>query len=72
MELPAWIAHQHISAYQNIYKSLAKKYDLLFLPFLLEGVIGNRKLNLPDLVHPNTAGYRIIADSIWPLLRPLI
>lgn len=72
MELPAWIVHQRASVYRDIYKNLAKKHKLLFFPFLLEGVIGNRLLNLPDLIHPNTAGYRIIADNIWPLLRAQI
>ncbi|MFD0941047.1 arylesterase [Pedobacter boryungensis] len=69
MELPAWISHDRVSAYRDSYKNLAKKYELTFLPFLLEGVIGNRLLNLPDLVHPNAAGYKIIAQNVWPLLK---
>jgi len=43
--------------------------SLAFLPFLLEGVIGVRKLNLPDLVHPNAQGYEQIAKRVWPLLQ---
>ncbi|MFI5453411.1 arylesterase [Pedobacter sp. UC225_61] len=72
MELPAWISHKTVSAYRESYKNLAKKYELPFLPFLLEGVIGNQMLNLPDLVHPNAAGYQIIAENVWPLLQALL
>lgn len=72
MELPTWISHQRVSAYRDIYTHLARKYELALLPFLLEGVIGNRLINLPDLVHPNADGYKIIAKRVWPLLRPLL
>ncbi|MDQ8051940.1 MAG: arylesterase [Pedobacter sp.] len=72
MELPAWISHQRVSAYRDIYSNLAGKYELSFLPFMLEGVIGNRSLNLADLVHPNAKGYEKIARAIWPLLKQLL
>jgi len=72
MELPSWITAQRAAQYRNIYSSLAKKYELTFLPFMLEGVIGIRHLNLPDLVHPNAAGYKIISERVWPLLKDLL
>lgn len=71
-ELPAWISHNSVSAYRDIYTSLAGKYDIKLLPFLLGGVIGNRSLNLADLVHPNKEGYKIIATRVWPLLKDLL
>jgi acyl-CoA thioesterase-1 len=71
-ELPQWIAQQRVGRYKDIYTKLAGKYELDFLPFLLEGVIGNPSLNLSDLVHPNEQGYKIIADRVWPLLRALL
>lgn len=72
MELPDWISHQRVSVYRDIYRNLAANYDIALLPFLLEGVIGDRSLNLPDLIHPNAKGYRIIAQRVWPLLRSLL
>ena len=69
MELPKWIAHQSLRGYQNIYTDLAYKFDLVFLPFMLEEVIGNKNLNMSDLVHPNKEGYKIISARIWPLLK---
>ena len=72
MELPSWITAQRAAQYRDIYSNLARKYQLTFLPFLLEGVIGSRQLNLPDLVHPNAAGYVVIANRVWPLLRKML
>ena len=42
------------------------------VPFLLDGVAANASLNLADGIHPNAAGHRIIAERLWPYLRPLL
>lgn len=72
MELPAWITASRASQYKDIYRKLAERHQLAFLPFLLEGVIGQRAVNLPDLVHPNAMGYEHVARRVWPLLKPLL
>jgi acyl-CoA thioesterase I len=42
------------------------------VPFLLEGVALNPDLNLDDEFHPNAAGARRIADTVWPYLEALV
>ena len=54
--------------FEKTYIDLAKKYNLPFMPFLLEGVAGNPKYNQADGIHPNAKGYRIIADNIYPYI----
>jgi acyl-CoA thioesterase-1 len=41
------------------------------VPFLLNGIVGNQALLLPDLIHPNAAGARAMATNIWPYLQPM-
>jgi acyl-CoA thioesterase I len=43
-----------------------------FMPFLLDGVAADTRLNQPDGIHPTAAGYQVIADRLWPYLRPLL
>lgn len=43
-----------------------------FMPFLLEGVAGEARLNQPDGIHPTAEGQRIIAERMWPYLVPLL
>ena len=50
--------------FDNIYPSLAKKYDLDLIPFLLEGVVLKPELNQDDGMHPNAKGTRIISDTL--------
>jgi acyl-CoA thioesterase-1 len=58
--------------FKALFRLLAEKNQLDFVPFLLQGVIGQRHLNLPDGVHPNAAGQRILADNVWAVLRQVL
>jgi acyl-CoA thioesterase-1 len=42
------------------------------MPFLLDGVAADSRLNQPDGIHPTAAGHQVIADRLWPYLRPLL
>jgi acyl-CoA thioesterase-1 len=42
------------------------------MPFLLDGVAGNPRLNQGDGIHPTTEGYRIVVEHLWPYLSPLL
>ena len=44
-------------------------FILSLLPFLLEGVGGERDLNLADGSHPNVAGHQRMADLVEPVIR---
>jgi acyl-CoA thioesterase-1 len=62
---------QYTLDFHRIYPELAAKYGIPLVPFLLNGVIGNRAMMQPDLVHPNAAGAQAIAANIWPYLQPM-
>jgi acyl-CoA thioesterase I len=62
---------QYSADFHRVYPDLAAKYNVPLVPFLLEGVVGNQVMLLPDLVHPNAAGAQAIAHNIWPYLQPL-
>jgi len=50
--------------FDQIYSNLSKKYDLKFIPFLLEGVAFNPSLNLSDGMHPNSKGTIVISNTL--------
>jgi acyl-CoA thioesterase-1 len=72
MELPAFIPGAATAEFRAIYRKLADKYQMAFVPFYLEGIAGQRHLNMRDGLHPSAAGYRVIADKIWPVIKPLL
>jgi acyl-CoA thioesterase I len=58
--------------FETIYPRLAERNDLDYIPFLLEAVGGERDLNQSDGVHPNVEGHRLIADTVWRVLEPVL
>ena len=58
--------------FETVFPELAKINDLVFLPFLLEGVAGEREHTQPDGLHPLGSGYRIVTDLIWQRLEPML
>ena len=62
----------YTEAFHQVYHYLSKKYDLPLIPFLLEGVAGIRKYTREDGIHPEGAGYKIITETVWKELLPLL
>ena len=55
-----------------VFPDVARRAGVAFMPFLLDGVAAAPGLNQADGIHPNAAGHRIIAERLWPYLRPLL
>jgi acyl-CoA thioesterase-1 len=66
----------YVAKFDAIYPDLAKKHDVPLYPFFLQGVAGEKNLNLPDGLHPTAEGIETIVRAILPSveawLRPLM
>jgi acyl-CoA thioesterase-1 len=72
MEAPPNFGQSYTVAFHRAYAELASQYKVAFVPFLLEGVAGIESLNQRDGIHPTAEGARMIADTIWRTLRPML
>lgn len=72
MEAPRNMGKTYTTAFHTIYSTLAKRNDIALIPFVLEGVGGIAELNQKDGIHPTAAGNKIIAETIWKVLKPLL
>jgi len=71
MEAPPNYGRDYIVSFHKVYPALAEKYQVAFVPFLLQNVAGLAELNQADGIHPTPAGARIVADNVWAVLKPL-
>ena len=71
MQIPPFIHSPVAGQFRQIFGTLATANKVSLVPFFLEGVAGNHHFNLPDKLHPNAAGYKIIADNVWPVIEKL-
>ena len=72
MEAPPFGGLSYTIEFHRVYTRLADRYKLPLVPFFLASLIGNGDFDLDDTFHPNAAGHRVIADTIWPHLRPML
>lgn len=72
MLVPPNMGREYSSKFRTLFLELAKKNETALVPFLLEGVGGNPKLNLPDGIHPTAEGHRIVARNVWQVLKPVL
>jgi acyl-CoA thioesterase-1 len=62
----------YVQKFDPIYPDIAKKHGLVLYPFFLDGVAGERSLNLPDGVHPTARGVEIIVQRILPTVESFL
>jgi acyl-CoA thioesterase-1 len=72
MQLPLYSSDDYVSAFGQMYRTLAERNRAALIPYLLEGVGGNPEMNQLDRVHPNAAGQRVLADNVWRVLEPIL
>ena len=66
------LGNEYKNKFDRIYPELAKKFQISFLPFLLDGVALNAELNLNDGKHPNQKGIKIISKNLEKKLTNLL
>lgn len=72
MTLPRNYGPEYIRSFEQVYIDLAKMYNLVRIPFLLEGVGGHPDLVQPDGIHPTAEGAEIVAHNVMNYLQPLL
>lgn len=72
MQMPTNYGSSYRKEFSELYPKLAKKYDIKLIPFILEGVGGVPEMNLPDGIHPNAKGHKLMAKTVLKSLEGLL
>ena len=72
MEAPPNFGPAYTAEFRQVFRDLAEAHQVELVPFFLDGVAGIPALNLPDGIHPNPEGARIIHANLWRALEPLL
>jgi acyl-CoA thioesterase-1 len=72
MRVPANYGAAYSRDFAAVFTDLARRPGTALMPFLLEDVATDARLNQPDGLHPTAEGYRVIAERMYPYLRPLL
>jgi acyl-CoA thioesterase-1 len=72
MEAPPNYGPAYTNEFRQAFRDLAREHDIAFIPFYLDGVAGIGTLNQRDGIHPNAEGSRLIEQSVWRALEPML
>lgn len=72
MLVPPNMGPEYTSGFSRIFPDLAKANKASLIPFLLQGVAGDEKLNNADGIHPNVEGHKIVATNVLKVIEPLL
>lgn len=72
MLVPPNMGPEYTEKFKNIYPALAKKNNATLIPFILQGVAGDEKLNQADGIHPNVEGHKIVAKNVMKVISGLL
>ncbi|MDE3736133.1 MULTISPECIES: arylesterase [Pseudomonas] len=72
MRLPPNYGARYITAFANVYSTLAAEKQVPLVPFFLEGVGGVPEMMQSDGIHPRAQAQPRLLDNLWPTLEPML
>ncbi|NEU09068.1 arylesterase [Flavihumibacter sp. R14] len=72
MQVPPNMGSKYASEFSQVFKEIADKNDMAYVPFLLNKVGGVAKLNQSDGIHPTAEGQMILAENVWEILKDIL
>jgi acyl-CoA thioesterase-1 len=72
MTLPPNYGAAYVKEFEKVFVDLSRKYKTPRIPFFLQDVATNAALMLGDNLHPNAAGYEVVASHVYKVLHPLL
>ncbi len=72
MLVPPNLGIDYSKEFAQVFPTLAEENKIPLIPFLLDGVAGDKKLNIADGIHPNTEGHKIVTENVWSVLKEVI
>jgi len=72
MQIPPNMGQAYAAEFKDLYPALAKKNNMTLIPFLLQGVGGEARLNQQDGIHPTAEGHQVVASNVWGKLKAVL
>ena len=72
MQIPPNYGPDYTTGFASVFERLAQDHGVTLIPFFLEGVAARKDLNQADGIHPTAEGYRIVAQTVFDVIEPLL
>lgn len=72
MKLPYNYGEEYRDKFETMFQDLVQEKKIFTIDFILEGVGGEAELNLPDGIHPNEKGHKIMAQNVFNSIEKVL
>ena len=72
MKVPPNYGKEYGEKFDAMFTRLAATKGVVYYPFLLDKVAGEKSLNLADGIHPNPEGHALIAKRLYPVVKSFL
>ena len=72
MQIPPNYGSDYTTGFASLFEQLARDHSVTLIPFFLEGVATRKELNQADGIHPTAEGYRIVTQTVFDVIEPLL
>lgn len=72
MMVPPNMGNVYANNFKAVFSDIAAKNKMTLVPFLLKDVAGIPALNQKDGIHPTAQGAKIVGNTVWQGLKPLL
>lgn len=70
--LPPDYGPDYIHSFEQVFREVAEQYHIAFVPMLYKDIVHVPGTIQNDGIHPTAKGSEIIADTLYPVLRPML
>ncbi|MAO65171.1 MAG: arylesterase [Balneola sp.] len=72
MQVPPNLGQEYTQQFETMYPELAEENDLPLIPMIMDKIGGSEDLMQGDGIHPTPKGHRVIAETVWEKLQPML
>ncbi len=72
MQVPPNLGQDYTRQFETIYPELAEENNLPLIPMIMDKIGGDEELMQSDGLHPTPEGHKVIADTVWEALNPIL
>ena len=72
MLAPTNAGREYQEQIRDMFVDVAREKNVTLIPFFLESVAGVEGLNQPDGIHPNVAGTKLVAETVYKHVKPML
>ncbi|NBV42740.1 arylesterase [bacterium] len=72
VKIPTSYGSEYTRKFEDTFDDVARKTQVPYLPFFISAVATKKNLNLADGIHPNAAGHRKVAVSVYTFIKPIL